>query len=58
MIVDHVDTPLYKRPGIVRRLLAAAASGGIGLLVGVLSAIIISFTIAYAVIWITGLLQQ
>lgn len=57
-LVDHVDTPLYRRPGPVRRLLAAAASGGIGVLVGVLSAIIVAFGAAFAVIWLTNLLQQ
>jgi hypothetical protein len=57
-LVDHVDTPLYRRPGPVRRLLAAAASGGIGVLVGVLSAIIVAFGTAFAVIWLTNLLQQ
>ncbi len=58
VVVDHVDTPLYHRPGIVRRLLAAAASGGIGVLIGVLTAIVAAFTVAFAVIWMTNLLQQ
>lgn len=58
IVVDHIDTPLYRRPGIVRRILAAAASGGIGLLVGVLAAIVASFSIALAVIWMTDLLEQ
>lgn len=58
VVVDHVDTPLYRRPGIVRRILAAGASGGIGILVGVLTAIILSFTVAWAVIWMTNLLQR
>lgn len=58
VVVDHVDTPLYHRPGIIRRLLAAAASGGIGVLIGVLAAIVASFAIAFAVIWMTNLLQQ
>ena len=57
-MVDHVDAPLYRRPGVVRRLLAAGASGGIGLLIGVLSAIVIAFGTALAVIWLTNLLQQ
>jgi hypothetical protein len=57
-VVDHLDTPLYRRPGVVRRLLAAVASGGIGLLVGVLTAIIVAFGIAYAVIELTSLLQS
>lgn len=58
VIVDHVDTPIYRRPGVLRRLFAAVASGGIGLLVGVLTAIIVSFSLAWAVIWMTNLLQQ
>lgn len=55
-VVDHVDTPLYQRPGVVRRVLALAASGGIGVLVGVLTAIVASFSIALAVIWLSNLL--
>lgn len=58
MVVDHIDAPIYRRPGVVRRLFAAAASGGIGLLVGILSAIIVSFSVAIAVIWMTNLLQR
>ena len=58
VVVDHVDTPMYRRPGVIRRLLAAVASGGIGLLVGVLTAIIVSFSVALAVIWMTNLLQR
>ena len=58
VVVDHVDAPEYHRPGPVRRLLAAVASGGIGLLFGVLTAIVVSFGIAMAVIWLTDLLQQ
>lgn len=58
VVVDHVDTPLYHRPGVVRRLLAAAASGGIGVLIGIIAAIVTSFAIAFAVIWMTNLLQQ
>ena len=48
----------YRRAGPIRRLLALAASGGIGLLTGVLAAIILAFSIATAVIWLTNLLQQ
>ncbi|MEO6653885.1 MAG: hypothetical protein ABIP17_14655 [Ilumatobacteraceae bacterium] len=54
--VDHLDTPSYRRPGIIRRLLALAASGGIGILTGVLVAIVASFVVALAVIWMTNLL--
>lgn len=58
IVVDHDDAPLYRRPGIVRRVLALAASGGIGVLSGVLIAIVTSFAIAYAVIKLTDLLTQ
>lgn len=58
VIVDHHDAPVYRRPGIARRVLALAASGGIGILSGVLAAIITSFAIAIAVIKLTNLLQQ
>ena len=58
VVVDHFDTPQYRRPGVIRRVLALLASGGIGLLTGVLAAIITSFAIAIAVIWLTNLLQQ
>ena len=56
--VEHLDTPLYRRPGPLRRLLAAAATGGIGILTGVLSAIVIAYAVAAAVIWLSGLLQR
>lgn len=58
MLVEHLDAPPYARPGPIRRILAAAASGGIGLLTGVLMAIAIAFTFAMAVIWLTNLLQR
>jgi hypothetical protein len=58
IFVEHFDVPPYRRPGVLRRMLAAVASGGIGVLVGVMSAIIIAFSIAIAVIWLTNLLQR
>jgi hypothetical protein len=58
VVVDHYDTPQYRRPGVVRRVFALVASGGIGVLTGVLAAIVTSFAIAIAVIWLTNLLQQ
>lgn len=39
-------------------MLAAAASGGIGILTGIIVAIVTSFAIAAAVIWMTNLLEQ
>jgi hypothetical protein len=58
IVVEHLDTPRYRRPGPIRRVLAALASGGIGVLTGVLTAIAISFAVAVAVIWLTNLLQR
>lgn len=58
VIVDHIDAPTYHRPGPIRRILALGASGGLGILIGVLTAILISFTFAFAVIWLTNLLQS
>lgn len=57
-MVDHIDTPPYRRPGVVRRILALVTSGGLAVLIGVLAAIITAFGIAVAVIWMTNLLQQ
>jgi hypothetical protein len=58
VVVDHLDTPEYRRPGAVRRVLAAGASGGIAILFGAVTAIVVSFGIAIAVIWLTDLLGQ
>jgi hypothetical protein len=58
ILVEHLDTPIYHRPGPIRRVLALGASGGLGVLIGLLSAIVISFTVAFAVIWLTNLLQR
>jgi hypothetical protein len=56
--VDHLDTPAYRRPGVVRRILALVTSGGLAVLIGVLAAIITAFGVAVAVIWMTNLLRQ
>jgi hypothetical protein len=58
VVVDHLDTPVYRRAGVVRRILALVTSGGLAVLIGVLAAIITAFGIAVAVIWMTNLLQQ
>ena len=57
-MVDHHDTPEYRRPGLVRRALALVASGGLAALIGVIAAIVVSFGIALAIIRLTSLLQQ
>ena len=57
MLVDQLDTPEYRRPGVVRRVMAAIASGGIAILFGAVTAIVVAFGIAMAVIWLTDLLK-
>ncbi len=58
IVVEHFDTQPYRRPGPIQRLLALAASGGIGIFAGVIAAILVSFSVATAVIWLTNLLQK
>lgn len=58
LLVEHHDTPLYRRPGPLRRLLALAASGALGVLVGTLTAIVLAFGTAFSVIWLTNLLKR
>ncbi len=56
--VEQQDTPTYHRAGPIRRLLAAAGSGGIALVTGAVLAVVVAFAIAWAVISLTSLLQQ
>lgn len=56
--VEHHPTPMHGRPGPLRRLLALGVSSGIAVLVGVLTAIVVAFGAAFAVIWMTNLLEQ
>lgn len=58
IVVEHHDAPLYRRPGPARRTVAAALSGGIGMLVGTLTAIVLAFGVAFSVIWLTNMLKQ
>lgn len=57
-MVDHYDTPEYRRPGPIRRVLAILASGGLAVLIGIVAAIVIAFGVALAIIRLTNLLQQ
>ncbi len=50
--------PLYKRPNPLRRLWAAVASAGLGIVIGVVTAIVIAFASAYAVVTLTDLLKS
>lgn len=56
--VEHHPTPIDEGVHPVRRLLAAVASGGIGVLTGVLTAIVVAFGTALAVIWMMNLLER
>jgi hypothetical protein len=58
VVVDHYDTPEYRRPGPIRRVLALVAAGGLAVLIGVIAAIVVSFGVAFAIIRLTNLLQQ
>jgi hypothetical protein len=58
VVVDQLDTPEYRRPGLVRRVLAAVASGGIAILFGAVAAIVVAFGVAMAVTWLTDLLKS
>jgi len=58
VVVDHYDTPAYRRPGPIRRVLALVASGGLAMLIGVVAAIVMACGIALAIIRLTNLLQQ
>lgn len=56
--VEHHPTPLDRGVHPVRRVLALGASGGIAVLVGTLTAIVVAFGTAFAVIWMTNLLER
>ena len=56
--VAEAVVPLYKRPNIVRRLWAAAASTGLGIVIGAVLATTIAFGAAYVVITLTDLLKS
>lgn len=58
VVVDHLDTPHERRPGPLRRILALLASSAIGIVTGVLGAILLAFAAAFAVIWLTNLLER
>ena len=56
--IAEATVPLYKAPNPLRRLWAAVASAGIGIVIGAASAIVIAFGTAYAVITLTDLLKS
>lgn len=56
--IAEATVPLYKAPHPLRRIWAAVASAGLGVVIGMVTAIIIAFGSAYAVITLTDLLQS
>lgn len=56
--IAETTVPLYKRPGILRRLWAIVASSGIALVLGAVLATIVAFGLAYIVVTLTDLLKQ
>jgi ABC-type nitrate/sulfonate/bicarbonate transport system permease component len=56
--IAEATVPLYKPPNLIRRALAAFASAGIGVIIGIVSAIVIAFGTAFVVITLTDLLKS
>ena len=56
--IAETTVPLYRRPGPVRRVWAAVASGGIAVVIGAVAAIVIAYGTAFIVIRLTDLLKQ
>lgn len=54
--VEHEPGEAYRRPGPIRRLLAAVAGLGLAVVTGAVLAVVLSFAIAFVVIRLTGLL--
>jgi len=49
---------LYKRPGPMRRVMAALAGSGLAIVIGAVFAIVIAFGTGYLVVTLTDLLKQ
>lgn len=56
--IAEANVPLYKAPNPLRRIWATVASAGLGIVIGVVTAIIIAFGSAYIVITLTDLLES
>jgi len=56
--IAEATVPLYKPPNPIRRVLAAVGSAGLGVVIGIVSAIVIAFGTAYVVITLTDLLKS
>lgn len=56
--IAETVVPLYKRPNLLRRAWAAAASAGIAVVIGAVFAITVAFGTAYVVVTLTDLLKS
>jgi hypothetical protein len=56
--IAEATVPLYKPPNVIRRAASGVASAGLGVVIGIVSAIIIAFGSAYVVITLTDLLKS
>ena len=54
----ETTTTLYKRPGPMRRVMAALAGSGLAIVIGAVLAIVIAFGTGYLVVTLTDLLKQ
>lgn len=56
--IAEATVPLYKPPNIFRRIFAGIASAGLGVIIGIVTAIVIAFGSAYVVVTLTDLLKS
>ncbi len=56
--IAETTVSLYKRPNVVRRVWAVAASSAIAIVMGAVLAIVIAFGLTFVVITLTDLLKQ
>ncbi len=56
--IAETTTPLYKRPGLLRRVWSIVASSAIAVVMGAVVATVTAFGLAYIVITLTDLLKQ
>lgn len=56
--VERLAPVPYRRPGPIRRILAGVATGGLSIVIGAVTAVIIAFASIYLVVTVTGLLDR
>jgi ABC-type nitrate/sulfonate/bicarbonate transport system permease component len=56
--IAEATTSLYKRPSLLRRLMAAAAGSAIAIVIGAVAAVVIAFTTGWIVMTLTDLLKR